>query len=465
MLLARVAELEARQAQLEATLAKLEARLSQNSSNSSRPPSSDLPSGRKPTPNRNPTGRKPGGQPGHKGTFRPLKPMEAVEEIMAQIPLVCAHCCLPLPPEIDLDEPVRRHQVVDLLPKLTQTTEYQLHRRTCPHCGGQTQPMLAPGVPTGVIGPRLQAFCALLTGRFHLSRRNVPELLATVFGEEIALGTVSALEAATSQALSVPYEEAAQAVAQAAAVNVDETPWRQGKQKAWLWTGVTPTITCFRIDPSRSRAALEQLVPSTGEGASRTITSDRFSVYQHLEGEGWQICWAHLKRDFTALAEMKAEEPHAIGEAALAEIGVLFHLWHRYRRGEIDRATLAEEMRPVQERFEAVLKRAEGSGHWKAAPLGWHLLGHFASLWTFVRREGVEPTNNAAERALRPAVLWRKNSFGTQSGEGRTFTERLLTVVTSLRAQGRDVLEYLEAAIRAAAMGGTAPALAAVAPG
>jgi transposase len=460
MLLARVAELEARQAELETVLAKLQARLSQNSSNSSRPPSSDMPSGRKPAPKGSPSGRKPGGQPGHKGAFRPFKPMEAADEIVAQIPLVCAHCRTPLPPEIDLDEPVRRHQVIDLSPKLTTTTEYQLHRRTCPVCGGQTQAALPEGVPTGVIAPRLQAFCALLTGRFHLSRRSVTELLATVFGEEIALGTVSSLEAATARALSAVYDEAAQAVAEADAVNVDETPWRQGKQKAWLWVGVTPQITCFRIDPSRSRAALEKLVPPTETDSPRTVTSDRFSVYQHFAGDAWQICWSHLNRDFTALAEMKAETPRQIGEAALAESEVLFDRWHQYRRGEIDRTTLQEEMRPVQERFEALLKRAEASDHWRAAPLGWNLLSHFDSLWTFVRREGVEPTNNAAERAVRPAVLWRKSSFGTQSERGRTFTERLLTVVTSLRSQGRDVLEYLEAAIRAVAVGGEVPSLA-----
>jgi transposase len=453
--------LQARVAELEARLAVLEARLSQNSSNSSRPPSSDPPSVRKPAAKPSPSGRKAGGQPGHKGTFRALKPMEAVEEIVAQIPLVCAHCHTPLPPEIDLHErPPRRHQVIDLAPQLTRTTEYQLHTRTCPDCGGITTAPLPVGVPQGILTPRLQAFCALMSGRFRLSRRSVQELLACVFGEQIAVGTVCAWEAATARALDAPYEEAAGAVAGAEAVNVDETPWREGKQKAWLWVGVTPTITCFRIDPSRSRAALERLVPPQKEGARRTITSDRYSVYQHLSGDAWQICWAHLKRDFQALAEMREATPQAIGQAALEEIAALFDLWHAYRSGVLDRGALQAAMQPVQARFEAVLQQAQESGHWKAAPLGWHLLGHFASLWTFVRREGVEPTNNAAERAVRPAVLWRKSSFGNQSAQGRAFAERLLTVVTSLRSQGREVLAYLEEAIRAPIVGGAAPSLA-----
>jgi transposase len=309
------------------------------------------------------------------------------------------------------------------------------------------------------VAPRLQAFLALLTGRFRLSRRSVQELLATVFAEELALGTISTLEGRTAAALSAPYEAAQQYVATAPSVNSDETPWLHGDRRAWMWTAVTPAVVCYRIDPSRSRAALERLLPPLGEGEERTVTSDRYSVYTHLVGEAWQICWAHLVRDFTALAQMKEATPRGIGETALAQIERLFAVWHAYRRGELDRAGLAAGMQPVQEAFEEILKQAEGSGHWKAAPLGWHLLGHFASLWTFVGKEGVEPTNNAAERAVRPAVLMRKSSFGTRSERGRGFVERMLTVVGSLKAQGEEVMAYLEAAIRAAAKGADAPSL------
>jgi transposase len=450
--------LQARVAELEARLAQLEARLQQNSSNSSRPPSSDPVHRRKPAPKPPPSGRKPGGQPGHPGTTRRLLPAEAVDEVVAQIPTRCAHCHAPLPGEVDLTVPPRRHQVTELPPVVAHTTEYQLYSCTCPTCGGRTEATLPAGVSPGVVGPRLQAFCSLLTGRFRLSRRSVQELLADVCGVEIALGSLCAWEGATARALAAPYAEAAGAIAAASAVNVDETPWRAGRQKAWLWTAVTPAIACFRVEASRSRAAFEQLVPPAVAGFRRTVTSDRFSVYQHLRGDGWQICWAHLARDFQALAEMKGE-PGEIGKAALIEMGAMFAVWYRYRRGEIDRATLQEQMRPIQARLAWLLRRARASGHWKAAPLGWSLLGHWRSLWTFVRREGVEPTNNAAERAVRPAVLWRKGSFGHQSEEGRAFVERMLTVVTSLRLQGRNVLEYLEAAIRGMARGEAAPSL------
>src|SRR5262249_5776690 len=157
-LLARIAQLEARQTELEAFLAKLEARLAQNSSNSSRPPSSDPPSARKPAAKPPPSGRTPGGQPAHKSTFRCLKPPEAVDHYAAQLPLVCAHWGSMFPPEIALaSPPPRRHQVVDLAPQLTVTTEYQLHSRTCTGCGHETTAALPEGVPAGVVAPRLQA--------------------------------------------------------------------------------------------------------------------------------------------------------------------------------------------------------------------------------------------------------------------------------------------------------------------
>ena len=450
--------LQARVVELEARLAQLEARLQQNSSNSSRPPSSDPLHRRKPAAKPPPSGRKPGGQPGHPGVTRRLLPVEAVDEVVAQIPTHCAHCHALLPGEIDLTVPPRRHQVTELPPVVVRTTEYQLYSCTCPRCGGRTAATLPAGVPTGCVGPRLQALSSLLTGRFRLSRRSVQELLADVCGVEMALGSLCALEASTARALAAPYAEAQQAVAAAAVVNVDETPWREERHKAWLWTAVTPVIACFRVDASRSRAAFEQLVPPAAEGFWRTVISDRFSVCQYLLGDGWQICWSHLSRDFQALAEMKGVAGE-IGKAALIELGAMFALWYPYRRGESDRVTLQAQMRPIQARMAWLLRRARASEHWKAGPLGWSLLGQWRSLWTFVRREGVEPTNNAAERALRPAVLWRKGSFGHQSAAGRAFVERMLTVVSSLRLQGRNVLEYLEAVIRSGARGEAAPSL------
>jgi transposase len=335
--------------------------------------------------------------------------------------------------------------VLDLPPVLIRTTEYQCHAGSCPNCHGVTFAALPAWVPSGVVGPRLQAVCALLVGRHRMTRRSLKEFLLQAGGERLSLGCLSALEARTTAALAAPYEEARRAIAQAQQVNADETPWRQGALKAWLWTAVSEWIVCFLVSASRSREAFQRLVPFD---PARTVTCDRYSAYQHLVGDQRQVCWAHLLRDFTALSQTSGEAA-TLGVGLVAATKESFALWYRYRAGEIDRSALQSQMDPMQERVRRLLEEGRASQHWKAAPLGTELLKQWESLWTFVRVWGVEPTNNAAERAVRPGVLWRKISFGNQGESGRAFVERMLTIVGSLRLQGRGVLEYLEGAIRA----------------
>jgi transposase len=335
--------------------------------------------------------------------------------------------------------------VLDLPPVLIRTTEYQCRARCCPHCQTVTFAALPSWVPQGVLGPRLQAVRALLVGRYRMTRRSLQEFLLQVAGEALSLGCVSGLEARTAAALAAPYEAAREAIAHAQRVNADETPWREGAQKAWLWTAVSEWIVCFLVSPFRSREAFQALVPFD---PGRTVTCDRSSAYLYLTGDQRQVCWAHLLRDFVALSQVTGAA-RAIGAGLVLATQELFAVWYRYRAGEIDRSALQTQMEPVQARVRTLLEEGRASQHWKAGPLGNELLKQWESLWTFVRLGGVEPTNNAAERAVRAGVLWRKISFGNRGDGGRAFVERMLTVVGSLRLQGRGVLDYLEGAIRA----------------
>lgn len=459
---ARVTHLEAQLAQLHSQLATLEARLNQTSKNSSRPPSSDPPR----TPRRPPTpprsDRKRGAQPGHKGCFRSLLPPDAVDHLVSLLPDTCSHCLASLPSEPPVDTPPpRRHQVIDLPQKLSFVTEYQCHARSCRACGQQTWAALPEGVSHRVVGPRLQAFCALLVGACHVTRRPLQHLLSTALGLPLSLGTLSALEAHTAEALASCYQEAHEAVGTAPCVNADETPWRSGRERSWLWLAATPQITCFRIDKSRSRAAFERLLPPR---AGRTLTSDRYGVYRHGGLGSWQICWAHLLRDFQGLIDRK-DTSSAHGALALEMAQVMFRLWHAFGRGEIQRGELQARLRPIQARLYCRLRRARRSGAKAAASLARELLRCRKSLWTFARVEGVEPTNNAAERALRPAVIWRKRSYGHEGASGQAFVERMLTVIGSLRLQGREALGFLEASIRAWNEGRAGPSLRSAASG
>jgi transposase len=313
-------------------------------------------------------------------------------------------------------------------------------------------------VPTDVaglvVGSRLQAIASVLSGRFRLSRREVEEALVELFGPkaDLALGTLSNLEAQTSAALAPVYEEAHQAAQAAPRANFDETGWREGRKKAWLWVMVTTFLTVFRIDRHRNSDAFEALAGSF----DGVLSSDRWRTYMGWPKRLHEFCWAHLKRDFKSWKDLGGAEGK-LGTAALKCEREVMDLWHRFKRGEISRRTLREYLRPVQKRLRKVLRR--GRRYPLIAGTCEELLEFWTCLWVFTRVPGVEPTHHAGEQEIRPAVLWRKGSFGSHSPEGSRFVERMLTVTRSLRKQGRAVLEFVVEAITAYRTSRPAPSL------
>ena len=288
-----------------------------------------------------------------------------------------------------------------------------------------------------------------------MSRREVRQLLADLWAVKRSLGAVVRQEQAQSAALAPVVEEARAAVQEAAVVNVDETGWQEAQQRAWLWTAVTATLTVFRIDRRRSGAVVEALL---GTDFAGVVGSDRWSAYNRFPAERRALCYAHLKRDFQAVVD-RGGAAAPVGRWGLAKIARLFALWHRFRAGECDRPELQRRLIPLQARLGRVLRRGQKGPDRKAAGLCRELTKWWSALWTFARVEGVEPTNNGAERALRPAVLWRKGSFGSDSEAGSRFAERLLTVVATCRQQGRALLAFLVAAVEAAVRGSPPPSL------
>jgi transposase len=451
-----VARLETLAIRQQAQIEELTARLNQNSGNSSKPPSSDPPADRAQRPQPPPSGRKPGGQQGHRGSTRCDFPPEAVDQTVACVPTQCDGCGAVLPATAAPGDPEpRTHQVGELPPVRLHVTEYHLHGRCCPDCGKVTWADLPSGVPLGNWGPGVQALAALLTGYFRLSRRRTREFLQTLLGHAPCLGTLVALEAATVRALAPAVQEAAAAVAEAAVVNVDETGWRKGRDRPTLWVAVTRAVALFRIG-RRDKDTYAWVLPP---GPLRVIGSDRYVVYDGVEAEWRQLCWAHLKRNFQALLEAGEPRAQAVGCWAGAEIRNLFHLWHEFQEGLWSREELLGRARPIQAAFRALLGLGATATHKACRSLCTSLQDRWEALWTFLLREGVEPTNNAAERALRCAVLWRKGSFGHKSEGGGAFVETMLTVCGSLRLQGRGVMEFVQAACRAALTGQRGPKL------
>lgn len=435
---ARMADYEARIEQYEKRIAELERRLGQNPSNSSLPPSSVHPHA-KPKPKRKKSPRKPGGQLGHPKHERAIVPAERVDETVVLKPNACRRCGGRL---TGTDPEPLRHQVWELPQIEPIITEYQRHRLTCECCGTSTCGELPPGVPTGQSGPRLVALTNLLMGGFRQSKRRAALFLETVFHVPCSEGWIVKMQNLGQRALRPCYDDVAAAVQQAEAVNLDETGTKQAGQKGWIWTAATKAFTLFSVRLTRASQVVRDLL---GTDFSGIITTDRYGGYNDYERR--QVCWSHLLRDFQSLIDAGGAGKR-IG-TRLQQIGhELFHHWHRARDGTTDRETMCAEVRRLMQPMWEALEDGQRCRHARTRAVCGDLFERFDQLWMFLDHPDVEPTNNAAERALRHAVIWRKLSFGTQSERGSRFVETLLTVVETCRQQERDAVAFVTQAIQ-----------------
>jgi transposase len=437
-------ERDARIADLERRLTELEARLGRNASNSSLPPSANPASAAAPV-KKPKSERRPGGQPGHDPYLKQWLPPERVTRVVRFVPKRCEQCAATLPATADgSDPPATQHQVADLPPVRAEVIEYQGQARTCRRCGCVTRASIPAEITRHTIGPGLAAAMAYFAGCHQVSKRGVEEIVETLFEVPLALGTVSNLEEEMSQALAPVHASALEAVQAAAVKHVDETGWKKQGRKYWLWVAATAQLSVFVLHARRGLSGLTMLL---GE-IRGIIVSDRWSAYSRLPVYRRQLCWAHLKRDFQALVDLGGKGKK-IGNELLAFTEDLFHWWSRIRDGTMSRRSMRTYIDQQRPWLRELLKRGCTSGCAKTEALCSQLLGLEPALWTFLRHDGVEPTNNRAERAIRKGVLWRKKSFGCSSDGGCRFVERILTVVQTLRQQDRPVWRFLCEALQA----------------
>lgn len=439
-----IARLQERLAALEQRVHALEEQLHKNASNSSLPPSANPPQAPKPVV-KQPSGKKPGGQPGHPPTLQRRLPPQRLQQVIPFVPATCRRCGHALPQQAGPDDPEPSwHQVAELPTLAAHITEYQGQARTCPACQTVTHAAIPAPLCRHSFGPRLAAALAYLVGCHHVSRRGVEEIAQAVFDVPVSLGSICHLEGQMSQALAPAHAEALDAVRAAEVKHADETSWSQAGKRRWLWLAATATVAAFVVHARRSLAGLQALL---GEVLRGIVVSDRWKVYEVLPDGRRQLCWAHLIRDFRALSERRGTS-RRIGENLLALSAVLFEYWPKVRDGTVRRDWFVREvLSAIRPDVQAELRR--GLRCRCAATRGTcrELLAWEPSLWTFAFVQGVEPTNNHAERVLRGAVLWRKGCFGSSSEGGCRFVERMLTVVQTLRLQGRPVLTYLYEAL------------------
>ena len=443
-ILSTMQHLQGRVDELESKVGKL------TPQNSSVPPSTQHPHGKPKLPK--PKSKRPrGGQPGHKKHSRELIPVEQCTAVIALHPPECRCCGKSLS---GADAHPLRHQIWELPEIKPVITEYQRHRLTCSSCGTSTCAALPVGVPNGQSGPRLLAFTGLLMGHFRQSKRRAAMFLQDFLKMPCSPSLTVKMQNHVGEALAAPYEELKSALNQESQLFMDESPTKQGTQKAWLWTAVAPLFAVFAIFSSRKGEALPKLL---GAAFSGVINCDRAKMYWQISRLQW--CWAHLKRDFQALIDHSDNQVKRLGHDLMREVRKMFHLWHRYRAGEIVWSTFQKGMRPIRVKVNALLLRGARSGNLRLMGMCKELHQHRDWLWTFCFVQGIEPTNNAAERALRPAVIHRKLSFGTQSESGSRFIERMLTVSETCRLQNRSVFTFLTEAVEAHFNATTAPSL------
>lgn len=457
----KVAEGDQRIADAERQIADLERQLAlrkRNSTNSSKPPSSDGLAGEQRARGRkHKSKRKPGGQPGHPGHHRRLVPTAEVSAVEVLLPKQCRHCGVGLPQaaaQVATAGEPRRHQVTEIPPVKPHLTEYQFPNVVCGHCGKATQAPL-PEEIAGHFGPYLTALIAYWTVVCRLPRRLVEAMLADVLGMEISLGSTQKAWEEVSQAVAQPVQQLQEQLPREAVLNVDETGWRTNGEKRWIWALVAQQFVFYVVDSTRGAEVLVSLLGAVFRGI---LCSDRWVVYLTYHSGRMQLCWAHLKRNILGIAEY-ARSPSArqFCRDALAILARLFRLWYRFRgdlhdrRGNpkpIDRRQLIDKSIPLQKKLFALAEAHLDDADREVRNLATALFVHFERLFTFLEEEGVEPTNNVAERILRTAVQWRKISFGNRSRNGEIATARLLTVAQTCKRQQRHVLGYLTEAVR-----------------
>lgn len=439
----------------------LKEKLNTNSSNSSKAPSSDLYKAQEDETKKNAENKaseepqkqkkKQGAQPGHPGKARSFLSRDQVDHFEIHQPPEHCDCGA----SVGATKNYRRHQVYELPKVKAIVTEYQLFDGVCCGCGKKHYAELPVGIPTGMLGPQALAKIGTLTGDYRMSKRNVVDLMSDFYGLEISVGTVSNAERLVSAALEKPVEEAKKFIPSQKNVNADETGNSEKGEKMWTWTFIASLVAVLIIRPSRAAQVVKDFLGTDFKGI---LNSDRWSAYTWLALICRQLCWAHLIRDFTKISEREGASSR-IGNDLLVCARTMFHAWHKIRDGTLSRIDFQKQMIPIRQKVEDLIAEGMHCDHIKTAGTCKQIFKVKEALWTFINTVGIEPTNNLAERVLRRIVIWRKTSFGTQSSRGTLYLERIMTTVATCKLQNKNVLDFVEQAVKAHLAETDAPSL------
>lgn len=422
---------------LEKENTELKELLNRNSKNSSKPPSQD--NRKNPPPPKPPSDKPSGGQPGHKGRSRKLLDEKDVDKtVVCELRKTCS-----CGGNIIATEEYQRHQVYELPEIKLEVTEYHVPKGICQCCGQKHIASLPEEITWGITGHRLTSFMSSLVADYQLSRMDLKRFLKEYLNFSVSEGLIYKKEKIVTKALEEPVNNLLAEIKQSKSVNMDETGHFRSGKKEWMWAMCSTVAVHFAILASRGKKAMRSLMGDY-EGI---IISDRYGVYNDFEHR--QVCWAHLKRDFTRLAEKKDKVIRRIGKELLNQTNKLFEKWHLFKKNKLSREILIKECCSIRRQIGELLEQASYTDPaLKAARFAKNLLTRFDSLWLFLYEDNIEPTNNHAERCLRKNVIWRKKYFGTQSEMGNLFVSRTASIIMTCRLQMKNASEYLASVLK-----------------
>ena len=423
-------------------LEKLVASLRMDSTNSSKPPSSDSPGTKKKTQKRK-SRKKQGGQPGHKGKKRKLLSAEQMDEIHDCYPDQCKECSNQFVDDQKkpTDKPVR-HQWFELPVIKLIMEEFRCHTITC-RCGHRTTAKLPRHVAISSFGPRLHAAIAYLNVEHRVSKRGITEIFNNLFNLDLALGTTCNVASRVADACKPVAEQIKIYVVSTFNLNIDETGWKNRGDRRYLWTFVANICVFFLISPSRGSKVLKEVLGPIFGGVIGSDDHSAYSAY-HKHGKR-QLCWPHLIRKLKALKEGRGSpDSYIFAKNMLKETGRLFTYWHAFL--ETDDCSLEQLFQAttlIRARMKKYCLKYHDSEDKAVRTRARRTLKNWPHLFTFLQVEGVEPTNNRAEQSFRHAVQWRKICFGSQSDGGERYVERILSVTRTRKMQGRNPFDFL----------------------
>ena len=446
-------QLEAQSAQLQATLLQQQTQLSEkqmqidellerigkSSRNASRPPSSDSPAHKAQRPKKPPSSRQQGAQPGHSKHERALLPEAEMDEVQAYWPP--SHCQCGSALLMDA-QPRHRHQVFDLPVVKYTATEHQIHQGHCPQCHQRYVAQLPDWVPSGQMGPRLISTIVWLSGQLHCSIRQIQQVLKQQWQLDFSIGAISQAQGKANAWLGELYRHIGQEIRRSPVAHADETRYYRGTERRWLWALVTDSMCWLMTHYSRGMGAADELL----QDFSGYLVTDHYAGYGRVESDRRQLCWAHLMRQFQAISE-RCGLAGQQGQHLLLMARCVIRVRHYYENHRVNKTVYHKRMQRLKQHFSKTLTQAAASPEGQRTTNQCrHLLKDEALCWTFLRDDRIPLTNNTAERALRPYVIWRKLSFACQSYRGEQFFPMVLSVIGTLQRLQLPTAHYLRTA-------------------